>query len=213
MTDVTGELYIRATATSPGLTTPWLRTANLVIVVMGLLLSTSSLAMRIYTKTLVMRKFWWDDDGYWHGGIGFHITELAPTTIIILEKVVLAAAIIYIPCLAFAKLALLMLYYRLLNTFTGWKYTLYVLAFIISGYSLALSLALIFACNPLQKGWDGTILRGSCINRPAVYLATAITNTVSDIVLILIPVKVVWGLRMRLIPKLGVAVIFGIGCL
>jgi len=106
-----------------------------------------------------------------------------------------------------------MLYYRLLEIITAWKYTLYVLAFIISGYSLALSLALIFACSPLQKSWDGTILGGSCINRPAVYLATAITNTVSDIVLILIPVKIVWGLRMRLIPKLGVVVIFGIGCL
>lgn len=120
---------------------------------------------------------------------------------------------IYIPCLAFAKLALLMLYYRLLSTFQAWIYFIYLVAFIISGYSIALALALIFACSPIQKGWDITITWGSCISRPAIYLATAITNTVSDLVLILIPVKIVWGLRIRFIPKLGVIFMFGIGCL
>lgn len=120
---------------------------------------------------------------------------------------------IYIPCLAFAKLALLMLYYRLLSTVQAWTYTIYVSAFIVSGYSLALALALVFTCSPIQKGWDTSITWGSCIDRPAEYLATAIANTVSDVVLILIPVKVVWILRIRLIPKLGVIFMFGIGCL
>jgi hypothetical protein len=132
---------------------------------------------------------------------------------LLLRKVVLAAAIIYIPCLAFAKLALLMLYFRLLNTIQAWRNTIYILAFIISAYSIALPLSLMFACSPIQKGWDITITWGSCINRPALYLATAITNTISDLVLISIPVWVVRGLRMRLLPKLGVIFMLGIGCL
>ncbi|KAJ5935984.1 hypothetical protein N7454_005282 [Penicillium verhagenii] len=106
-----------------------------------------------------------------------------------------------------------MLYYRLLNAVQAWTYAIYIIAFIISGYSIALPLALIFACSPIQKGWDITITQGSCIDRPAVYLATAITNTASDLVLILIPIWVVWGLRMRLLPKLGVIFMLGIGCL
>ena len=106
-----------------------------------------------------------------------------------------------------------MLYYRLLSAFRAWQYTIYLIAFIIAGYSTALTLALIFACSPIQKSWDASITQGSCINRPAVYLATAITNTVSDLILILIPVRVVWGLHMPTVPKLGVIVIFGIGCL
>lgn len=130
-----------------------------------------------------------------------------------LLKTVLAAAIIYIPCLAFAKISLLMLYYRLLSTMRGWAYTIYFIAFIILGYSLALALALIFACSPIQKGWNASISSGSCINRPGVYLATAITNTLSDLVLILIPIRVVWGLQMRLMQKLGVVAMFCIGCL
>jgi hypothetical protein len=95
----------------------------------------------------------------------------------------------------------------------AWTYVIYLISFIISGYSIALALALIFACSPIQKGWDPTITWGSCINRPAVYLATAIANTSSDVVLILVPLRVVWGLHMRLIQKLGVIIMFGIGCL
>ncbi|KAJ5641696.1 hypothetical protein N7490_005696 [Penicillium lividum] len=44
-----------------GDSTPWLRTANRVVVGVGLALSTSALIMRVYTKTRVMKKFWWDD--------------------------------------------------------------------------------------------------------------------------------------------------------
>lgn len=41
--------------------TPWLQTANRVLVAIGLALSTSCLAMRIHTKIVIMKKFWWDD--------------------------------------------------------------------------------------------------------------------------------------------------------
>ncbi|CEJ60849.1 hypothetical protein PMG11_09405 [Penicillium brasilianum] len=213
--------------------TPFLQVANQVLVAVGLTLSTACLAMRLYTKSLILRKFWWDDvclifawtlsigtqatilHGYTFGGIGRHFNELSPETVDTLLKVILAAAVIYIPCLAFAKLSLLMLYYSILNTSQEWVYSIYIIAFVISGYSLALALALIFACNPIQKGWDISIPPGvgSCINRPGVYLATAVSNTLSDVILILIPIRVVWGLQMRLIQKLGVVAMFCIGCL
>jgi hypothetical protein len=47
----------------PDFDTPniWLRTANLVLVVVGLAISTSCLVMRTYTKARIIRNFWWDD--------------------------------------------------------------------------------------------------------------------------------------------------------
>lgn len=94
-----------------------------------------------------------------------------------------------------------------------WKYIIIVLALLISGYSIALSLALIFACNPINKAWDITITWGSCIDRSDVYLATAITNAISDILLILIPIKIVWSLHLRPIQKIGVFALFSMGAL
>ncbi|OGE52005.1 hypothetical protein PENARI_c011G05378 [Penicillium arizonense] len=210
---------------------PWLRTANRILASVGIGLSTGLLILRIYVKTRLMRKFWWDDIllilawvfalgtqavilwGYIHAGFGVHVSNLTLPVMSIYQKTVLAAAIIYVPALALAKLSLLMLYYRLLYTVRMWQYVIFLVAFLISGYSIALTLALIFACHPLQKNWDASISTGSCINRDGVYLATAITNTVSDVVLILIPISVVRKLRMPLIQKIGVICMFGIGCL
>jgi hypothetical protein len=106
-----------------------------------------------------------------------------------------------------------MLYYRLLGLFRVWAYTLYLIGFVIVGYTIALTLALLFACSPIAKSWSLSIKGGSCINRSGLYLATAATNTLSDIILILIPIKVVWKLRLRAIEKLGALFVFGIGCL
>ncbi|XHG09930.1 hypothetical protein AWENTII_012966 [Aspergillus wentii] len=142
--------------------------------------------------------------GYAGAGYGIHIWNLSTETLSIFQRSLLAAGVIYIPALGFAKLALLMLYYRLLQTTPCWRYTIYLVTFIISGYSVALMLALIFACRPISKAWDASITTGSCIDRPAVYLATAITNTVSDVVLILIAIPIAWNLRLPFVQKLGV---------
>lgn len=122
-------------------------------------------------------------------------------------------SVVYLFTLAFAKLALLMLYYRLLHVLWAWEYIIYALAFIIIGYTLSLALAIIFACSPIQKSWDVTITYGHCINRPVIYLMTTVTNTTSDVVLLLIPFYIVRGLRLPLIQKVGVAFLLGLGSL
>jgi hypothetical protein len=110
-------------------------------------------------------------------------------------------------------MALLMLYYRLLFTFRPWKITIYITAVVIISYSLALMLATIFACSPLEKNWDVTVTTGTCVNRQGIYLAVALANTLSDIVLIMIPIRIVRGLRLPLAQKIGIAILFGLGCL
>jgi hypothetical protein len=127
----------------------------------------------------------------------------------------LAASVIYIPCLACAKLAILMFYYALLNVVQFWKNVIYIIGAIITACSIALLLAIIFACHPIQKSWDGPLMttQGWCISRPGLYLALTIYNTISDMVLILIPIPTIWHLHVRTAQKLGVAALFGIGCL
>ncbi|KAE8153033.1 hypothetical protein BDV25DRAFT_44857 [Aspergillus avenaceus] len=210
----------------------WLRNANRVVAGVGISINTSLLLLRVYTKWHILRKLWWDDlflaiawafsigtqaiifYGFAHAGYGVHIQYLSPATLKIYGKCIFAASIIYVPALAFAKLALLVLYYKLLHaTHRLWVYTIYTVAGIITGYSIALDLALIFGCSPLEKSWNLAITEGSCISQTGVYLATAVTNTVSDVVLILIPIPIILTLRLPFVQKLGVACVFGIGCL
>jgi len=128
----------------------------------------------------------------------------------------LAGSTIYVLWLACAKLAILMFYYALLNVMQFLKYVIYVVSGIIVAYTLAIFFALIFACHPVERNW-GPILQfrdmDYCIDRAGLYLATALTNTTSDIILIPIPIPIIWRLHVPVGQKLGIAAIFGVGCM
>ncbi|KAL5332524.1 hypothetical protein BJX70DRAFT_404501 [Aspergillus crustosus] len=205
------------------------RTANSIISGIGIGLCTFCLVMRVYTKARLLRKFWWDDMfiisawvfslatqatilwGYGHAGYGLHMWDMPDSLYSSYIKSVLATSITYILALALAKLSLLILFHTLLSLTPFWRYLIYTIAFLITGYSIALTLALIFGCSPLQKSWNPRITEGSCISQNGVYLATAITNSVSDLVLIVIPVPIVVKLRLGFWRRIGVVCMFGVG--
>ena len=97
-----------------------------------------------------------------------------------------------------------------------WKYVIYVVSSIIVAYTLAIFFSLIFACHPVGRNWDPipqSWKMDYCIDRMGVYLATALTNTTSDMILILIPIPIIWRLHVPVRQKLGIAAIFGVGCM
>ncbi|CEL10859.1 hypothetical protein ASPCAL13967 [Aspergillus calidoustus] len=209
-----------------------LQTASTAIAAVGIAISTICLLIRIYTKARLLRKFWFDDVsmilawvlsvssqaillyGHSRSCYGIHIWNFTISRLTLYQRTVLAASVLYIPALALAKLAILMLYYILLRTITDiWKYIICTVAFLISGYSIAFVLAIIFACSPVAKSWDPTITNGSCIDVKAIYLGSVVTNTASDVILILIAVPIVCKLRLPLLQRLGVIALFGVGCL
>ncbi|KAL2802571.1 hypothetical protein BJX63DRAFT_414771 [Aspergillus granulosus] len=211
-----------------------LKSANLILATVGITACTVALAVRIYTKAHLLHRFWLDDVsiilawvfsmatqgviiwGFYHAGYGLHIWDFTVPMLTTYMKTIVSASILYVPSLALAKIALLLLYHSVISPTTSTKtpiYLFYALGGIIVSYSLALILAIIFGCDPLARGWDASITYGSCINRNAVYLATAVTNTVSDVALLGVAVWIVRGLRsgMGLWAKIGVVCLFGIG--
>jgi hypothetical protein len=91
-----------------------------------------------------------------------------------------------------------------------YRWALYVIAGVVIGYSVAITFALIFACRPIQKAWNAA-LEGSCIDRNGLYAATAVTNTVTDVALLIVPLPVVISLNMPTIQKIGLLFMFVIG--
>ncbi|KAI0003183.1 hypothetical protein F4779DRAFT_109518 [Xylariaceae sp. FL0662B] len=73
--------------------------------------------------------------------------------------------------------------------------------------------ALNLICTPRQKIWDKTIQGGSCFDIQALTLATAISNFVSDFVILLAPQRVIWKLNMSFEQRLGVSIVFAMGIL
>lgn len=116
------------------------------------------------------------------------------------------------PALAFAKVGLIILYHRIMNKRQIYKWALYFIAAVVCGYSIAIIFALVFACNPIQRTWDASITRGSCIDRNGLYIATAVTNIITDLALIVVPIPLVSGLHMPRMQKVGLIIMFTIGC-
>ncbi|KAJ5947493.1 hypothetical protein N7466_000508 [Penicillium verhagenii] len=213
MTDKVGVV-----APPPGVTAdfdyshPWKFKSALIIVAVGLTLSTLFLAMRIWTRVRILSKFGWDDGGYIYGGSGIHLWNVTEPMFNYFQKIILVAAVIYVPCLAFAKVGLIILYHRIMNRQPGYLWTLYIISAIVCGYSIAIIFALIFACTPIQKGWDSSITTGHCVNRSGLYIATAALNIVSDLALIVVPIPLVMGLQMPRVQKYGLMAMFIVGC-
>ncbi|KAI1325532.1 hypothetical protein F5Y16DRAFT_401249 [Xylariaceae sp. FL0255] len=69
------------------------------------------------------------------------------------------------------------------------------------------------ACTPHKKIWDPLISSGHCINVKGLYIPAAAVNLFADIIVLLLPQKVIWSLQMSRKTKIGVSLIFTIGFL
>jgi hypothetical protein len=64
---------------------------------------------------------------------------------------------------------------------------------------------------PVKRTWDISITEGSCIDRTPVFMATAVLNMATDILLLVLPIPMIMKLQMPRAQKLGVICAFGIG--
>jgi hypothetical protein len=110
---------------------------------------------------------------------------------------------------SFAKVSLLIFYLRL-SPQMWFKLSVWATLIFIGGYTIGIFFALIVACDPIASSYNITIM-GECINRPALYIATAVVNIMSDIILFCLPLPFVIKLQVPRRQKLGLLFIFLLG--
>ncbi|KAI1276491.1 hypothetical protein F5Y07DRAFT_389242 [Xylaria sp. FL0933] len=69
------------------------------------------------------------------------------------------------------------------------------------------------ACIPRQKIWDKTIPGGKCIDNRLSDLIASTVNLLSDLLILLLPQRVIWKLNLPRKQKLGASFIFTLGIL
>lgn len=77
-------------------------------------------------------------------------------------------------------------------------------------FYVALTIVKIFECNPRARIWDKSV-EGTCINIPSLLNTSGLFNTISDLLILLVPLKAVWALNMKTKKKLGVIAVFSVG--
>ncbi|KAF4454022.1 hypothetical protein F53441_3406 [Fusarium austroafricanum] len=126
------------------------------------------------------------------------------------NKLAFISPILYAVCTAFSKMALA-LFYRRLSPHRWWKWCVYGVFSLVAGYNLAILLVIVFGCAPFKKSWDFTILEGTCVDRPAVYICTAGLGIFSDLILLVMPLPMIRRLQVPRRQKAGLVVLFVIG--
>ena len=102
---------------------------------------------------------------------------------------------VYAPGTCMAKLSLLLFYYNL----TPGKIFRYacigMMCVVLGGYG-GIFFSLVFACNPIRRSWDLSV-DGTCINTPALYIATAALGVSTDLILLAMPIPVIMKLQLK----------------
>ncbi|KAK8075885.1 hypothetical protein PG997_010548 [Apiospora hydei] len=116
---------------------------------------------------------------------------------------------LYVLAGSFAKLAILVVCLRLAPS--GWfRACSWATVGLVLTHTVVLIFVMIFSCYPVHKSWDVSIpaTEGSCIDVVKLYFATAVANIITDVILFVLPIRLVSQLRMPKVQKIGVAIIF-----
>ena len=120
--------------------------------------------------------------------------------------------ILYGPFVMLAKASILLLLARIFApSHKGFIYvTVHVLIWLNLLFYGAITMVKVIQCIPRARIWD-TSVPGTCIDLTAVLKTTGVFNTVSDFLILVLPICEVWKLQMEIRQKLCVSAAFGIG--
>lgn len=97
-----------------------------------------------------------------------------------------------------------------------YTYTIYITMTVVLAWSLALWFWDIFQCSPIQAQWDYTIPHHQCVPADAVVKAAyalSVMTIVTDWLYALMPIPMIWHVKMSTQTKATVVVILGLGIL
>lgn len=122
--------------------------------------------------------------------------------------------VVYNVCLLFTKLTLFFQFYRIIQeTSLRVQKMIYMgIMSIIAAWQIAQVFVQIFACIPVQASWDKDI-HGNCQTINNTRLMNSVANIVTDFIILLLPLPVIWRLKLPKTQKLALTGVFGLGFL
>ena len=126
-------------------------------------------------------------------------------------KVIYVTRVTYLLIITAIKSSVLLFYLRLspFPTFRTWVIAAMV-ACIIEG--VLFILMALFQCTPVRRVWNFEI-PGHCIDTLGFFRAETVFNLVTNVVILLLPMPMVWHLQMALRRKLLLIGIFATGAM
>ncbi|TLD24100.1 hypothetical protein PspLS_06955 [Pyricularia sp. CBS 133598] len=147
-------------------------------------------------------------------GLFVHQWDVVLRDMIPLVWNVYIAGVLYsvvLPCLKIAILLEWMEMFTVQRNMFWW--TCVFLIFLQTTFSVVLIVMLNFVCIPNASIYDLTVAGECNLDKHSMELGSASLHLFTDVVMLFLPQKVIWGLNMSVKKKLGVAGVFGLGVL
>ncbi|PNP50261.1 hypothetical protein THARTR1_08969 [Trichoderma harzianum] len=141
-------------------------------------------------------------------GLGRHIEALSTHQVQMFLKGDYIFSHFYDIAIAFTKLSILALYYRI---FITRKFRLIVLgtACFVCVWVIVMEVTLGLGCRPIKAWWGEA--KGRCINKEAFTYFTNVTNMITDLWVFLMPIPVILGLQAAKEKRITLCLMFGVG--
>ncbi|EDN93581.1 hypothetical protein SS1G_09448 [Sclerotinia sclerotiorum 1980 UF-70] len=147
-----------------------------------------------------------------NAGVGYHVSYLESTDPALVQtwgKYLVAIATVYFGGVNIPKLAILALYKRLFPT-KGILLVIHILMAALIALTISTIITNLAACRPFSANWDSTI-KATCINKEAFFIWGSIPNIITDIIILILPMRVVWNLHANRRMKIGLTITFAVG--
>ncbi|KAH6633054.1 hypothetical protein C7974DRAFT_163968 [Boeremia exigua] len=126
----------------------------------------------------------------------------------VIMQITFAFTLIYIWCLAALKMSQLALYMRVFSS--QLQVWVYGVGAIVVLWAVIFNFLFIFLCDPIAQQW--TVARvGHCMDQILLLKCLIMTNLVTDLFIVVLPIRSVWQLQMRKTEKFAVLACFGLG--
>ncbi|KAF4341556.1 integral membrane protein [Fusarium beomiforme] len=196
------------------------------ILIVFSIISTITVALRVYVRYKVLRSLGWDDrvmvvaqvltigaavaigleNNY---GLGHHTWEQSKENYIAYMKAFYASVIVYNVAMCLVKIGILLQYRRVFAIPILQRLTFYGLVIMVA-WTITIAFLNSLICVPVAKFWNST-LPGHCTDPLTVWYVMAGFNLVTDLAVFCMPLPVIGSLKLPRKQKVMLLAIFSIG--
>ncbi|CAJ2504667.1 Uu.00g120610.m01.CDS01 [Anthostomella pinea] len=204
---------------------PALLIVNLTILPLALL----CLALRLWVRVRMLKRFWWDD---WLMiaaticccgvtvaaivasqlyGWNLHVWDLRPKEMLQGRQVSIACQTIFLFASGFGKLSILVSYLRIALVGSWFRRLAWASIALVAATIPAFLVLLWLQCRPASSYWNLFLVTRDCIPEGPPLMANTIITVLTDFIVYVLPMPIFWQLKLPLMQRISLMVVFGFG--
>ncbi|KAI9812987.1 MAG: hypothetical protein M1832_006424 [Thelocarpon impressellum] len=189
-------------------------------------LSLIAVCLRLVSRRMTRARLWWDDYTIIfamvlnladlaisilgvHAGLGKHGAVVPKENVVFYVKTIYGFEMVYTLTIMTTKLSILLFYHRV---FASKRFQQVLKGFMIfvTLWGIMMTLIVVGQCTPPAHFWQPKKTPGKCINLVRFFVGSAIPNIITDFMIVILPMPLIWRMQLKLEQKITLTAIFAL---